>query len=132
MTQPNAKGNGTPLPESSLARVVKLKPGSTNEASIKAVLPPELYGANYGQIIDYVLQKPDMNRKETRITDRVRNEMGNNYGIVANAGPASAGDEAKGAFKEAETPTGMKYLELEIIVAAEQEAGYLRSYRPYM
>ncbi|MBU0461711.1 MAG: hypothetical protein KJ574_03940 [Nanoarchaeota archaeon] len=129
MTQPNPKQE-VPVPAASLARVIKLKPGSTNEASLKAVLPQDLYDANIDQVIDYVMNKGDATRKDERIAERVKHEMGGKYGIIVNEGPAKQSEKATAHFREAETPNGLKYLELEIIVAAEQEAGYLaRLYR---
>ena len=123
MTKPNT--NGAEVPAAELARVVKLKPGSANEVALKAVLPKELYNANIAQIVDYVVNRPELSRKDERIAGRVKHEMREDYGMVANAGPAKGGDNAGGLFKEAQTAGGLKYMELEIIVAAEQVAGYL-------
>jgi hypothetical protein len=123
MEQPKPKG---PQATESLPRVVKIRPGSASESAVKVVLPSEVADGPLEKVVQYVLGNGELTRKDTRIADRLRHEMKGTYGLIVNEGPAKPQDNAAAHYREQVSPGGLKYKQLDIIIAAEQEAGYLR------
>lgn len=111
--------------QQNLARVVRIKPGTSSEKSVKVILPEELYDASVDKVLGYVMGE-DLKRKDERIAERIKNEMKGQYGMTINASPAKGDEMIKGYFVQRETPNGIQYLEAEIIIAAKQEGGLER------
>jgi len=105
-----------------LARVIKIKPGTASEKSIKLILPEDKYNTGLNQIIRYALSEQS-NRGDERIADRIRAEMGNAYGITVNSNKVEGSQSIGKLFTKKQTNSGIDYLEAEIIVAADQEGG---------
>ena len=125
MEQANQAYNlGDKLPEQNIARVVRIKPGTAKEKSIKVILPQDMNGVTIEGVINYVL-KSDLKRKDERIAERVKNEMKGEYGygITVNSNPAQGNEKIEDYFVNKQTEGGIDYKELEIVVAAEEDGG---------
>ena len=111
------------------ALVVKIKPGSSSEKSIKAILPDSLNSLSVDKVIDYVLDNSTSSRKDERIAERIKAERTGSYGITANGEPVSGTEGITSYFVDKTSPQGTAYRELELIIAAKQEGGLHRYLR---
>ena len=105
-----------------IPRVVRIKPGTANEKSVKVVLPDTLQNGSIDDVIKYAITG-ELRRSDQRIAERVRNEMLNEYGMTVNAGPAKGNEKVADYFVRKTTPGGIAFDEVEIVIAAKQEGG---------
>jgi len=114
--------------DAELPKVIKIKPGSSSEKSVKLILPKTLEDASINEVISYALNNPDIKRKDIRIADRVRVEMESNYGIIVNENTVKGSEKISNYFTPKKSQSGLEYEEAEIIVASEQEGGLRKVY----
>ncbi len=105
-----------------IPRVVRIKPGTANEKSVKVVLPENLNNASIDDVIKYAITG-ELRRSDQRIAERVRNEMLNEYGMTVNANPAKGTEKIGEYFVRKKTPGGIEFDEVEVVIAAKQEGG---------
>ncbi|MBI5148986.1 hypothetical protein HZA33_04875 [Candidatus Pacearchaeota archaeon] len=114
--------------------IVRLKPGTAAEKSMKFQLPKEKLGSSVEEIVTYALglgEDDGIKREDLRIAERVKKEMAGKYGISIN-GEAVDGKKARirdYLQERASKETKFQYLEAQIIVAARQEGANSLVYR---
>ncbi len=113
-------GNGDG-PKGGLPKIVKIKPGTASEKSIKFVLPEGMENKSIKDVVNYALGLKDINRNEERIQQRIGVEMKDKYGVAVNGHALEPQTPIGKYFREEKTTAGTQYLEAEIIVAARQE-----------
>lgn len=108
--------------------VVKIKPGTAAEKSMKFVLPENMLEQSVRDVITYSKGlgiEEGLKREDSRIQERLGVEMKAEYGISVN-GVAIKGDEKIGDYiKDAATAAGTKYKQVEIIIASKQQGAGL-------
>ena len=109
--------------QAELPRVIKIKPGSSSEKSVKLILPDELADATIDQVIKYAVNEPELTRKNARIADRIKVEMREAYGVTVNDEPAKGSQKLADYLVAKKSQSGLNYKEAEIIVAQDQEGG---------
>ncbi|HLC55613.1 MAG TPA: hypothetical protein VJJ23_00045 [Candidatus Nanoarchaeia archaeon] len=113
-----------------IAKVIKIKPGSSSEKSLKVLLsdlPEHMKNATIEQILKYATTG-ELSRGNERYAERIRNEMQGAYGMTVNGNPVT-GKENLGTYFVRKEAEGIPYDEVELIIAAKQEGGlegYLR------
>lgn len=108
--------------------IVKVKPGTAAEKSMKFRLPDNLADGSVDSIIKYAInlrEEDGLKREDTRIQERVEIEMQNRYGISVNGQAVDGKASISELLKEAATAGGIRYLEAEIIIASRQEGAGL-------
>lgn len=114
--------------------IIKLRPGTAAEKSMKFQLPKEQAKGSIDQVVNYALgltEADGLTREYLRIAERVKVEMKEKYGISVNG---MALEDSKKAnivdyLQDKKTEKGLEYLEAEIIVAARQEGAKSLIYR---
>ena len=105
--------------------IVKIKPGSAAEKSLKFKLPESLQGGSIEQIVRYGLglsEEDGLTRNALRIQENVVKEMKDKYGMTVNGNGVKTNESIeKYAGNYQTSGTGTRYAEIEIIVAARQE-----------
>ena len=105
--------------------IVKVKPGTSSEKAIMFELAPAMAQYSIDQLVQHALSQAS--RKNERVADRLKTEMAKKYGITANGKVAQVADGAAtyvSGVKELED--GVKYREIKIIIASQQEGGLYR------
>lgn len=107
--------------------VVKIKPGTAAEKSLRILLPEDRKRDSIGSVVEYALrlrEEDGINREELRIQERVRTEMSNSYGLSVNGEAVKGREQILDFLQERETSAGKPYLEAEVIVASRQEGAF--------
>ncbi|MBI4143668.1 hypothetical protein HY486_00275 [Candidatus Woesearchaeota archaeon] len=111
--------------EDSRPYVLKIKPGTAAEKSMKILVPEELRTANIDRILAYAKgltqEEGGLKREDVQIQERLATEMAGKYGITADGEAVDGKTTIDTFFKEVDTPNGTKVMVAEIIVAARQE-----------
>ena len=115
--------------------IVKIKPGTAAEKSMRFLLPEDAAGDSVDSVIKYALElreEDGIKREGLRIQDKIGIEMKDKYGITVNGEAIKGRYSLSNYLKEAKSVSGKQYLEAEIIIAAKQEgAGKLESILGY-
>lgn len=117
--------------DTDLPVVVKIKPGTAAEKSMRFILPEEMVGKSITSVVGYALglkEEDGFNREFTRIQERVGTEMSGKYGLSVNGQAVDGKGQLSSFLIKVHSPSGKEYLEAEIIVAARQEGANLESY----
>jgi len=123
--------NIKPAKAPDLVRVVRISPGASSEAEIRAALPADynVSETSVSELINYVLSNVE-DRHDVEIADRIKGEMQERYGISVSSGDGSNevtnvnDNETVGQyFLNKTSERGQNYLGLSIVVAAKQEGG---------
>jgi len=125
MAETNPAGNLGDMVNDALPRIVKIRPGSSSEHELMAVLPKELATATatVQDVLEYVKNDPWLNRKDERTEGRIRQELAGGHGITIGGQPVSASDKIAQYFHRAASPKGVPYEVAELIVAANESGG---------
>ena len=111
-----------------LPLIVKIKPGTAAEKSMKFRLPASYATRPVEEIVKYALGLKDddgLKREDIRVQDRVKVEMKDKYGVSVNGTSIKGSEKIGDYFKAAKTGKGTDYLEAEIIIASRQEGAGL-------
>lgn len=121
-------GTGLGTTDTGLPVLVRIRPGTAAEKSMRFLLPEDKAEEPVTSIVQYALglkEEDGLNREFLRIQERIQKEMGKEYGVSIN-GQAISGNEKISTFlRKATSTAGKEYLEAEIIVAARQEGASL-------
>ena len=112
-----------------LPRIIKVRPGSSSERELTAVLPDELRDATVEKVLDYIRRDPNLGRKEERIVGRIKQEMNNEYGVTVGGNPVPKTATIGQHFHRDVSPRGTPYEVAELIVASNESGG---AFRPYL
>ena len=112
------------MADDEMARVVKVRPGSANHAFIARVVPAEMADKPLTEIVKYVMDKDDMTQDSIQVAGRVKTEMGGDFGMTVNGTVVKGKEAGNDYFVQKVSNQGVKYLEMEVIVASKQEGGF--------
>lgn len=125
-------------PEEYKPIIIKIKPGTAAEKSMRFLLPTDYVEDSVDNVVKYALglqEEDGIKREGLRIQGKIGTEMNDKYGITVNGEAIKGINRLSDYLKEAQSTSGKQYLEAEIIIAAKQEgAGKLESmlgYRGY-
>ena len=111
--------------------IAHVKPAMVLEKSITALLPQRLYNGSVEEVIEYVLNKPEMKVDERRVAGRVRDEMVDpNYQVIVNGQQLPRTESVEqfyvaDSFYDEEDRQMYEYNKLEIIVSRPVQEGGL-------
>ena len=114
--------------------IVKIKPGTAAEKSIRFKLPNQLVNGSIDSVINHALglaEEDGITKDELRYIERIKTEMRNKYGILVNNQAVDGKGKLSQYLRETESPGGRRYFEAQIIVAARQEGANSLDYRVY-
>ncbi len=131
MAETNPAGSLGDMVNDALPRIVKIRPGSSSERELMAVLPKELATATVKDVLDYVKSDPGLNRKDERTVERIKQELAGGHGITIAGQPVKATDNIGQYFQPARSPKGTPYEVAEMIVAANESGGAYQLSRFY-
>jgi hypothetical protein len=108
--------------------VVKIRPGTAAEKSMRFVLPSQMRSSSIDQVVQYargLKEEAGLTRESQRIQERIGIEMGDKYGLSINGQGVNGRESLADYLQNQTSPGGITYEEAEIIVAARQEGAYM-------
>ena len=131
----NPEYDAAGLPEEQKPIIIKIKPGTAAEKSMRFLLPYDQKEDSVDNVVRYALglqEEDGIKREGLRIQERIGTEMKDKYGITVNGEAIKGTNKLSDYFKEERSTSGKQYLEAEIIIAGKQEgAGKLESMLGY-
>ncbi len=120
----NPEYDGAGLPEEHKPIIIKIKPGTAAEKSMRFLLPYDQIGDPIDNVVKYALglqEEDGIKREGLRIQEKIGIEMKDKYGVTINGEAIKGTNKLSDYIKDAKSVSGKKYLEAEIIIAAKQE-----------
>ncbi|MBU1198640.1 MAG: hypothetical protein KKF46_01735 [Nanoarchaeota archaeon] len=115
---------GADLPDANKPVIVRVKPGTAAEKSLRFLLPDHMADMSIDKIVSHALElgeEDGFTREQLRYQDKIRIEMKDKYGISVNGQAIKGTEKITDYLRDATSTAGREYLEAEIIVAARQE-----------
>jgi hypothetical protein len=114
----------SPSSDEALPVIVKIKPGTAAEKSLRVLLPADRVRDSIGSVLEYSLrlrEEDGVSREGIRIQDRIKTEMKGQYTLTVNSQSIKDREQLLGYLKEDLTEANRRYLGAEIIVASKEE-----------
>lgn len=117
-------GDLSAVVETSLPRIVYIRPGSASEKALPVYIPEGMEAPTVEEVIHMALNDTELSRKEERVLERVRAEMATAYGLTLGGDPAQPGTRVTEAhYRPAVSDEGVQYRRAEIGIASDEKGG---------